>query len=84
MYYVQKEEISVPREMQRGRFSKKFFDKNIAAFQLVGYSAWNGEGAGSNPACYTKQYWAVIFPPDGGRKTFPMLLCSDLIGGYPL
>jgi hypothetical protein len=59
MHYVQKEEISVPREMQRGRFSKKFFDKNIAAFhpdsyREVGYSAWNGEGAGSNPACYTR------------------------------
>ena len=26
---------------------------SIAAFQLVGYSAWNGEDAGSNPACYT-------------------------------
>mgnify|MGYP006990010023 CR=1 FL=1 len=25
----------------------------IAAFQLVGYSAWNGEDAGSSPACYT-------------------------------
>jgi hypothetical protein len=27
--------------------------QNIAAFQLVGYSAWTGEAAGSNPACYT-------------------------------
>jgi hypothetical protein len=27
---------------------------SIAAFQLVGYSAWNGEDAGSSPACYTK------------------------------
>ena len=27
--------------------------KHIAAFQLAGYSAWNGEDAGSNPACYT-------------------------------
>ena len=25
----------------------------IAAFQLAGYSAWNGEDAGSSPACYT-------------------------------
>jgi hypothetical protein len=32
---------------------QKFFDENIAAFQLVGYSAWNGEDAGSSPACYT-------------------------------
>jgi hypothetical protein len=28
--------------------------KKIAAFQLAGYSAWTGEAAGSNPACYTK------------------------------
>lgn len=27
--------------------------KHIAAFQLAGYSAWNGEDAGSSPACYT-------------------------------
>ncbi len=27
--------------------------KNIATFQLVGYSVWNGEAAGSSPACYT-------------------------------
>jgi hypothetical protein len=54
MHYVQKEEISVPPA--GGRFSKKFFDKNIAAFQLVGYSVRQlaEEGAGSNPACYTK------------------------------
>jgi hypothetical protein len=26
---------------------------HIAAFQLAGYSAWNGEDAGSSPACYT-------------------------------
>lgn len=26
---------------------------HIAAFQLVGYSVWNGEDAGSSPACYT-------------------------------
>lgn len=38
---VQRREISVPREMQRGAFPK-----HIAAFQLVGYSAWNGEAAG--------------------------------------
>jgi hypothetical protein len=36
---------------------KIIFTTNIAAFQLVGYSAWNGEGAGSSPACYTK--WPV-------------------------
>ena len=30
--------------------------QNIAAFQLVGYSAWNGEDAGSSPACYTGDY----------------------------
>jgi hypothetical protein len=29
------------------------FTATIAAFQLVGYSAWNGEDAGSSPACYT-------------------------------
>ena len=27
---------------------------HIAAFQLAGYSAWNGEDAGSSPACYTQ------------------------------
>ena len=26
---------------------------SIAAFQLVGYSVWIGEAAGSSPACYT-------------------------------
>ena len=66
-------------------FAKKFFDKNIAAFQLVGYSAWNGEGAGSNPACYTMMkmlyklarsskgsgyhIFAVMIPPLAGRVT---------------
>ncbi len=45
---VQRREISVPREMQRGAFPK-----HIAAFQLVGYSAWNGEATGSSPVCYT-------------------------------
>ena len=38
-------------------FKKKFFEKNIAAFQLVGYSAWNGEDVSSGLACYTE--WPV-------------------------
>ena len=36
--------------MQRGAFP----NQNIAAFQLVGYSAWNGEATGSSPVCYTE------------------------------
>jgi hypothetical protein len=61
---VQKEEISCPREMQRGRFSKKCLNRdlgiyeidgiNIGAFRLVGYFTWNEEAAGSNPVSYTK------------------------------
>lgn len=31
----------------------------IAAFQLVGYFAWNEEDAGSNPACYTARFVGV-------------------------
>jgi hypothetical protein len=31
----------------------------IAAFQLVGYFAWNEEDAGSNPACYTTRVVGV-------------------------
>ena len=43
--------------------------KNIAAFQLVGYSAWNGEAAGSSPACYTNP----------GN-----IVCSTVSAGTPL
>jgi hypothetical protein len=32
----------------------------IAAFQLVGYSVWIGEAAGSSPACYTKMRCSVM------------------------
>ena len=39
--------------MQRGSFLNFDFAQYIVAFQLVGYSVWNGEAAGSNPAYYT-------------------------------
>lgn len=59
--------------MQRGRFSKSSF-KNIAAFQLAGYSAWNGEGAGSSPACYTVR-WAAMF------QRLAKNICNVLVQG---
>ena len=41
--------------MQPGYFKKLTrFENYIAVFRLVGYSAWNGEAAGSSPACYTR------------------------------
>jgi hypothetical protein len=64
---MQKGGISVPREMQRGHFQKSSLRRNIAAFQLVGYSAWNGEAAGSSPACYTK---LICSSNREGRKIF--------------
>ena len=67
--------------MQPGRFSKKFFEKNIAAFQMVGYSAWYGEDAPIRIGSTIQKFWAAMF--QGGRKTFAMFLCSDLIGGGP-
>ena len=43
--------------MQQGRYFKQGSRQvDIAAFQLVGYSAWNGEDTGSNPVCYTIAY----------------------------
>jgi hypothetical protein len=40
--------------MQRGSFLYFGYAQHIVAFQLVGYSAWNGEAAGSSPAYYKK------------------------------
>jgi hypothetical protein len=34
-------------------YTTKNTRQNIAAFQLVGYSVWNGEVASSSLACYT-------------------------------
>ncbi len=46
---------------------KIIFTTTIAAFQLVGYPASSGKGAGSSPACYTKWPVRLMVHPDSNR-----------------